>query len=400
MPGAENTLRSLLASNPKFALSLQIDQVVPLAGGDIKDGNDASKELREFLRLVPAENLFEYSRRCLDLTDYGFVLQEIVNELARRLDFDVENGLFKGKPGAIGFDGIWRSPGDPAIVAEVKTTEVYAVSLDTLDKYRRELVTQGRIPKLSSILIVVGREGKGALEAAIRGSEFSRSVRMISLEGLIKLVQINSQADDPDATTIRIRRLLHPVEYIQLDNIIDVIFSTIAGEEEEGQALGPADELADGPKVDPGLIDGKRQQAIDAFSALKGRQLIRRSRTFFWTNDKELRVCCTVSKRYENDARPYFYAYHPKWDTFLGEGQGFLILCCLDRDEAFAVPRTWFADNRQSLYVAGRANGTRWLIWLTTLADGSLAMDLKDGKKYSLEPNKFILQRVRPLGAR
>jgi hypothetical protein len=37
----------------------------------------------------------------------GFVLQDIVNEFGRRLDYSVESGLYQGKSTAIGFDGIW-----------------------------------------------------------------------------------------------------------------------------------------------------------------------------------------------------------------------------------------------------------------------------------------------------
>ncbi|MDX1563655.1 MAG: putative Ig domain-containing protein, partial [Gammaproteobacteria bacterium] len=40
----------------------------------------------------------------------GLALQDIVNEVARRLGFDVEPGRYRGKKGEIGFDGLWRSP--------------------------------------------------------------------------------------------------------------------------------------------------------------------------------------------------------------------------------------------------------------------------------------------------
>jgi hypothetical protein len=398
---------TILDPNSDSVLSLNIQQVVAIAGSgsitDISDGSPSSQQLREFLKLVRAENLFDYAHQCRDLTDYGCVFQDIVNELGRRLEFDVENGLYKGKPGAIGFDGIWRSSGEPALVVEVKTTLTYAVRLEVPNKYKQDLAVQGRISQSSSILIVVGRvkeEGAlRALEAQIKGSEFSRNIRLIGVEGLIKLVEINNKADDPDTKTKQIRKLLHPVEYIRLGNLIDLIFSAIDAREEETSGPEQADDSDPRTRVDRTPIDDKRQQAIDAFSMLKRHKLIQRSRTFFWTADKDLRVCCTVSKRYENDAQRYFYAYHPKWDDFLKEGQGFLILCCLDRDDAFAIPRSWFQDNKQNLQVAEKANGIKWLIWITALADGSLAIDLKDGTKYSLEPHKFNFQHVKSRGA-
>jgi len=45
----------------------------------------------------------------------------------RRLDFEVENGLYQGKRRAIGFDGIWRAEGEPDLIVEVKTTDYVTV---------------------------------------------------------------------------------------------------------------------------------------------------------------------------------------------------------------------------------------------------------------------------------
>lgn len=136
-----------------------------------------------------------------------------------------------------------------------------------------------------------------------------------------------------------------------------------------------------------------KERAIKGFSLLKGVELLRRSRSYFWSVDKQIRACCTVSKRYDNEYQPYWYAYHPKWDEFLREGSGFLILACMDLDAVFAVPQRWFAENAANLNATERdGNGSYWHIPLTTLADGGLAINLsKVGRKYSLEPHRFAL---------
>lgn len=113
-------------SNPKIVLEQTIQQVVSNAGdGNLRDGNPASAEFREFLTLLPIASLFSYVRQCLDapFQKSGSVLQDLVNELGRRLDFEVENGLYQGRKNAIGFDGIWRFSGEPELVVEVKTTD-------------------------------------------------------------------------------------------------------------------------------------------------------------------------------------------------------------------------------------------------------------------------------------
>jgi hypothetical protein len=109
-------LLSIWNSNREAVLKMTVEQVVNNAGdGHLRDGNEASQELRGYLRICPSESLFNYARHCLENTfdKSGIVLQDIVNELGRRLVFDVENGLYQGKKTAVGFDGIWRSQTDP-----------------------------------------------------------------------------------------------------------------------------------------------------------------------------------------------------------------------------------------------------------------------------------------------
>jgi hypothetical protein len=327
----------------------------------------------------------------------GFVPQDIVNELGRRLDFDVEDGLYQGKKTAVGFDGIWRYQDQPDLIIEVKTTDYVTVPLEKLAAYKEKLVAEGRVQKNASILIVVGREDTGALEAQVRGSRYAWDMRLISIERLIKLVQIKEKSDEP-APIHQIRQLLQPFEYTKIDKIIDVIFTTAVdvenqrGSEEEALAEGNAQESGKQIRTAPELLNAKRQQAVEAFATFKTKELVKQSRTLFWSPDKSLRVCCAVSKRYESDYQPYWYAFHPKWDEFLAEAtEGFLILSCMDRDEAFAVPYSWLATNKANLNMSDNGERSYWHIAVTTL-DGSLAINVsKVGTKVALKPFQFAL---------
>jgi hypothetical protein len=107
-------------------LKMTIEQVVSSAGdGILLDQSPCSDEFRQYLNVAPIERLFDYSRHCLEssFNKSGLVLQDIVNEFGRRLDFEVENGLYQGKRNAVGFDGIWRAKGEPDLIIEVKTTD-------------------------------------------------------------------------------------------------------------------------------------------------------------------------------------------------------------------------------------------------------------------------------------
>ncbi|MBM3977236.1 MAG: hypothetical protein FJ299_09635, partial [Planctomycetes bacterium] len=160
-------------------------QIIAFAGdGKLRDGGAATDELRSFLSLVPTDYLRRYAAECLakSFPDSGLALQEVVNQIGRRLGFSVVDGRYRGAKGSIGFDGLWKVR-DHAIVVEVKTTDAYRLDLSTIAEYRRKLANDGAIViDHSSILIVVGREDTGDLEAQIRGSKYAWDVRLISVD--------------------------------------------------------------------------------------------------------------------------------------------------------------------------------------------------------------------------
>jgi hypothetical protein len=388
---------SFWKSSRDEVLKMTVEQVVSSAGdGNLRDGSEASVEFRSYLRICPSDSLFNYARHCMEnpFNKSGLILQDIVNELGRRLDFEAENGLYQGRRTAVGFDGIWRFETDPDILIEVKTTDYVTVSLDRIAAYKERLCVEHRIKPNASMLIVVGREDTGALEAQVRGSRYAWEMRLISIERLIKLVQIKEKSDDPNTLT-QIRQLLQPFEYTKIDRIIDVIFTTAVDVEAQQIVEGAhVDGDRDGYKqerTDPDLLNAKRQEAVNAFAGLKDKELIRHSRTLFWSSDKRLRVCCAVSKRYQGDYQPYWYAFHPNWDRFLTEGEdSYFVLSCMDRNEAYALPYSFISGNKKNLNVTDKGDRSYWHVALTTLEDGSLAVNLsRVGTKAPLKPFAF-----------
>jgi hypothetical protein len=197
-------LIALWSSNAAAIGQFTIEQVVATAGdGNLKDNSDCSFELREYLSQVPSTKLADYIDRCLTahFPKSGMVLQDLVNELGRRLDYKATNGRYQGTVNAIGFDGIWVSPEGHTIVLEVKTTDAYRISLDTIATYREKLIAAERFTPPSSILIVVGREDTGELEAQVRGSRHAWDMRLISADALIKLVQLKSPFESAQAAS-------------------------------------------------------------------------------------------------------------------------------------------------------------------------------------------------------
>ncbi len=195
--------------------------------GNLKDNSSCSDELRKYFAEADSPKLATYVAHCLEsgFPKSGLVFQDLLNELGRRLDYKVINGRYQGTVNEIGFDGIWVSPEGHTIITEVKTTDAYRIPLDTVAAYRQKLLAAGKISNPSSVLILVGRQDTGELEAQIRGSKHAWDIRLISADALIKLVQLKENSDDPE-TGGKIRSLLTPLEFTRLDGLVDVMFST------------------------------------------------------------------------------------------------------------------------------------------------------------------------------
>src|SRR5260370_37074982 len=120
------SLAKMWTTDPDQLRGKHIQQIISFAGdGRLLDSSKASLEFRDFLELAPLELLQEYVEGCLleSFLDCGLALQDIVNEVGRRLDFEVEKGRYRGTKGRrVGFDGIWHSEDGRGVIVEVKTT--------------------------------------------------------------------------------------------------------------------------------------------------------------------------------------------------------------------------------------------------------------------------------------
>lgn len=369
--------------------------------GQLRDGSHCASELREYLSQIPTTKIATYVEHCLSsaFAKGGIVLQDLVNELGRRLDYGVTNGRYQGVVGGIGFDGLWRSPEGHSLVAEVKTTDAYRISLDTLAAYRSKLATADKLAANSSILIIVGRQDTGELEAQIRGSRHAWDVRVISAEALIKLVQLKENSEAAE-TGLKIRSLLIPVEYTRLDRMIDVMFTTatdvegslpppVASEQPAFPALKaePSVTKSAFQFTDSKLLQATRELIIDALGQREAVALVRKSRALYWNAQHDVRVACSISKRYDSGT-PYWYAYHPAWDAFLTEAaRSFFVLGCMDRGEAFAIPLASITPLLTFFNTTTTKDGsTYWHIHLVEREQGVELLVPKGGANLSLQP--------------
>ena len=112
------------------------------------------------------------------------------------------------------------------LLVEVKTTDAYRINLDVIAGYRQQLIDADKFSaSASSILIIVGRQDTGDLEAQIRGSRYAWDTRLISVDAYSRLIAIKENLETPTVTA-KIVELLKPREYTRIDPIIDLIFDT------------------------------------------------------------------------------------------------------------------------------------------------------------------------------
>ncbi len=391
-------LLSIWNSNPETISQFTIEQVVSAAGkGKLLDATDCSNELREYLSQVSSEKLAEYANYCLTtkFDNNGKILQDIVNELGRRLDYQVTNGRYQGSQNKIGNDGLWLSPEGHHLVVEVKTTDAYSMSVVTIAQYRKSLLDQDQINEENSMLLVVGRYDTGQLEAQVRGSRQAWDMRLISIDSLVNLVTLKESTED-EVTSSKIRGILIPVEYTRLDRLIDVMFTTAKDVENAIESEVPQEESPDTPNADKGtweftesaLIDEKRTNILRAIEKVNDVKLIKKSRALYWNSDRSIGIACTISKRYWGKNFLYWYAYHPAWQDFLSKSdKGFFALGGMDLNVAFAIPLEIIQNKLTELNTTTKNEKTYWHIQIKQTGDGTFQLQCqKTGNHLDLTP--------------
>jgi hypothetical protein len=387
--------------------SKHIQQIISIAGeGKLLDGNSASTEFRELLANVPSSQLRQYAQQCLDskFEGNGFALQDIMNQVAVRLGFQVEEGRYRGQQGHCGHDGLWTLNNGHSIVVEVKTTDTFSINLDTVAAYRKKLVSAAKAGKEeTSLLLIVGRDDTGGLEAQIRGSRYAWDMRIISVEGLLRLMELRETLDDPSIVS-RVSNILIPQEYTKLDGIIDVVFVTAeeavaaetdVGSEDDPEVQGVVDTLSgkSGPKFRPSSFHEKcalrLEEHLDA-------SLVKRSRTLYSTADGKTRAFIAVSKQHGCEEKGvYWFAFHPHQQEFFEGGEhAFVVLGCASAELLFVIPYAEIDKYLSKMWVTESEDRMYWHVKIEG-REGQYSLLLKLGEEnpdissFMLAPNDF-----------
>ena len=335
----------------------RIDQIIAISGDvKLRDSDGPDSELRQFLRNIPSSKLKDYSSQCLtgSFSDSGLALQDIVNEVGGRLGLEVTPGRCRGVKNDIGFDGIWRFPSGHAVVVEVKTTDAYRIDLGKVAGYRTALIDRGEIDKeSSSMLIVVGRQDTGDLEAQIRGSRHAWDVRLISCDALLRLMHVKEDLDDP-AILQQMHDILIPHEFTRLDKIVEIIFTTTEDVKKEIESESDEAENEDGStnEIVPVAF---HQECVQRLERVWDISLIKRTRTGYSTSDNSTAIACAVSRAYTKKTYTgYWFAFHPSQLAFLKQiEKSYMVFGCGSSENTIAIPinelESWLDQMNQTV---------------------------------------------------
>lgn len=316
-----------------------VQQVIAFAGdGKLRDGSTACTEFREYLRHITSDLLARYADECLQgsFNDSGLALQDVVNEIGRRLDFQVLHGRYRGISNQPGHDGLWADEDRHTIVVEVKTTDAYRIDLSTVARYRQSLAQSGNLlMEASSMLIVVGRQDTPDLEAQIRGSRYAWDMRVISVDALLRMLKLKEEVEDPSLLK-RIHNILIPHEFTRLDPIIEIAFAAVTDVKQDvEEEVDEENELQKEKKFTPVAFHAECVARIEKHLHAS---LIKRSRASFSTVDETTKVLCAIS-RYHERAKRFWFAFHPHQNVFLSETEmSYVAFGCGDADTLFLIP--------------------------------------------------------------
>ena len=376
-------LLDIWAKSPDQLHDKQIHQLIAFAGGGkLLDDSLCSSEFRSFLATVPSENLSAYSEQCLlkSFPDSGLALQDIVNEIGARLGASVTFGRYRGNAKYVGFDGLWGFSTGHSIVVEVKTTDAYRIDLNTIAAYRQKLVAESKVAEAtSSMLLIVGRQDTGDLEAQIRGSRHAWDIRIISVGALLRLMRIKEVLEDP-LTVQRIHSILIPREFTRLDEIADVVFSAAKEIKEEDTPIAVVDQPDESKLSESKTTPVAFHEAcVKRIQAKLGISLIKRSRSGYSSPDQAVALNCSVSKEHNSDSNPnYWFAFHPHQKEFLTKHDAaFVAFGCGTSERLILVPYADFEPWLQSSWTTSSDDRTYWHVLI-----------YRDGDKYALRCKK------------
>ena len=213
--GSDDVATSLQgAQHPFNEPSATIEQVLARCGdGRLVDGSDCATAFRRFLATQPAGTLARYANYCVVVrfASREAVLTDIVHELGRRLGYNVAPAPYVVGGAAPPANGRWHR-GSFELHVRITATDPPRVDLDQLFAAGMS-VHDGRsvMRATARFAIITGRQDTSSIRARLAGHPHRSVLRLLTVDGLIRMVTIAEEVRGSDRTQ-NVRGILTPGE--------------------------------------------------------------------------------------------------------------------------------------------------------------------------------------------
>jgi hypothetical protein len=225
-------------------VELTLNRIVGLAG-DWNDGSRASEQFREIIgdEQATTDEIEAYLLEAMEGTEryHNRALQDLVNNIGRRLGFEVEYGVYQGRSDTIGYDGHWKSTAtedDTHLVVETKKTTAYSIDPGQAGDYMDELTNEESVDRSQVYgLYVIGEGDVETVAQTVFGSQYRDRMRVITAQRLLDLLEIQ---EDSGLRHDQVVDVLLPINAVDVGQLVGLIQDVIEfREDDSGGNDGP-----------------------------------------------------------------------------------------------------------------------------------------------------------------
>ncbi len=189
-----------------------IEQIVARCGdGRLVDGSVCAKEFRLFLGVQSAATLARYANYCV-VVRFAIrtaVLADITNEMGRRLGYEVAPAPYVVAGAPPPASGCWRR-GSFELHVQATASNPPRVDIDKL--FAAGMTADGDRPVMRAtarFAVITGRHDTTAIRARLGGHPHRSLLRLLTIDGLTRMVAIAEEVRGTDRTQ-NIRGILTP----------------------------------------------------------------------------------------------------------------------------------------------------------------------------------------------
>lgn len=194
--------------------AMTVEQVVAGFGdGRLGEGSSCSAAFRAHLATQSAATLSRHANYCavVSFARREAVLADLVNELGRRLGYDVEPAPYEVAGGPPPANGIWRR-GNFVLHVRATANDPARVDVEQLFNVAKPLPGSPSVTSAARFAVVTARQDIRALKRLLEVHPLRPLLRFLSLDGLIRMVTIAEEVRGSGRTQY-IRGILTPGEH-------------------------------------------------------------------------------------------------------------------------------------------------------------------------------------------